>query len=297
MLARRSLIIGVAVLLFDAGPVGAQDKLQAKLNVVASFSILGDIVKNVGGDRVEVSALVGINGNAHVFEPTPADAQKVAAANVVVVNGLGFEGWLDRLVAASGTKARVVVASTGVVPRSSGNGRIDPHAWQSVANVMTYVANIRDGLVAADPANKAAYETDAAAYLVKLDALNRDVKDAVAKIPPDRRSVITSHRAFGYFEDAYGMKFDAPVGISDDSEPSAKDVAAIIEQIHTHHAAGMFLENVTDPALLKRISDETGVAIGGILYSDALTEPSGPAPTYIDLMRHNVETLAATLAT
>ena len=213
MLTKRSLIAGAALAaLFAVGPARGQEKLK----VVASFSILGDLVKNVGGDRVEVSALVGPNGDVHVFEPSPADAKKVADANVVVVNGLGLEGWLDRLIAASGTKARIIVATKGIKPRDAivGRDRVDPHAWQSVANAMTYIANIRDGLIAADPANEAVYETNAAAYLIELAALDRDIRAAIAKIPPDRRRVVTSHRAFGYFEDAYGTKFDAPQGIS-----------------------------------------------------------------------------------
>jgi zinc/manganese transport system substrate-binding protein len=299
MLTRRSLTsalaIGAFATLLAAVPASAQDKPGDKLRLVASFSILGDVVKNVGGERVEVSSLVGPNGDAHTFEPSPADAQRVAAADVVVVNGLGFEGWLDRLIAASGTKAPIVVASKGVTPLKRDNGRLDPHAWQSVANVMIYVANIRDGLIASDPANKAVYESNAASYLMKLTALDREIRDAVARIPPDRRRVITSHRAFGYFEEAYGVTFDAPLGISDDAEPSAKDIAAIIEQIRKQGSAGVFLDNVADPTLVKRIADETGGQIGGVLYSDALTKPAGPAPTYIDLMRHNVETLAATL--
>jgi zinc/manganese transport system substrate-binding protein len=299
MLTRRSLTsalaIGAFVAVLAAVPASAQDKPRDKLRVVASFSILGDVVKNIGGERIDVSALVGPNGDTHTFEPSPADAQRLAAADVVVVNGLGFEGWLDRLIAASGTKAPIVVASKGVAPLKRDNGRLDPHAWQSVANVMTYVANIRDGLIASDPANKAVYESNAASYLMKLTALDREIRDAVARIPPDRRRVITSHRAFGYFEEAYGVTFDAPLGISDDAEPSAKDIAAIIEQIRKQGSAGVFLDNVADPTLVKRIADETGGQIGGVLYSDALTKLAGPAPTYIDLMRHNVETLAATL--
>ena len=295
MLTKRSLIAGAAVAaLFAVGPARGQEKLK----VVASFSILGDLVKNVGGDRVEVSALVGPNGDVHVFEPSPADAKKVADANVVVVNGLGLEGWLDRLIAASGTNARIIVATKGIKPRDAamGRDRVDPHAWQSVVNAMTYIANIRDGLIAADPANEAVYETNAAAYLVKLAALDRDIRVAIAKIPPDRRRVVTSHRAFGYFEDAYGIKFDSPQGMSDDAEPSAKDLAAIIEKIRQQRSKNLFLENVADPVVLKRIANETGAAIGGILYSDALTGADGPAPTYIDLMHHNVTTLAAALA-
>lgn len=295
MLTKRSLIAGAALAaLFAVGPARGQEKLK----VVASFSILGDLVKNVGGDRVDVSTLVGPNGDVHVFEPSPADAKKVADANVVVVNGLGLEGWLDRLIAASGAKARIIVATKGIKPRvaAMGRDRADPHAWQSVANAMTYVANIRDGLIAADAANKAVYETNAAAYLVKLAALDRDIKAAIAKIPPDRRRVVTNHKAFNYFDDAYGIKFDAPQGMSDDTEPSAKDLAAIIEKIRQQRSKNVFLENVADPIVLKRIANEAGAAIGGTLYSDALTGADGPAPTYIDLMRHNATTLAAALA-
>ena len=294
MLTRRCLMIGAAVaVLFAAGPASA----QAKLKVVASFSILGDLVKNVGGDRVDVSTLVGANGDVHVFEPSPADARKVADANMVVVNGLGLEGWLDRLIAASGTKARIIVATKGIKPRETARGhdRVDPHAWQSVANAMTYVANIRDGLIAADPANEATYEAHAAAYLTRLGTLDREVRDTIAKIPSDRRRAITSHYEFGYFGDAYGVKFNAPQGVSDDSEVSARDIVAIIEEIRKQRSTGVFLDNVTDPVLLKRIANETGATIGGILYSDALTEPNGPAPTYIDLMSHNIKTLSAAL--
>ncbi len=177
------------------------------------------------------------------------------------------------------------------------HGDGDPHAWQSVPNVKIYVANIRNGLIAADPAGKAAYEANAAAYLEKLDALDRDVRDTVAKIPPERRKIITTHDAFGYFEGAYGMDFIAPQGVSTDSEASARDVARIIQQIRKQKIPAVFLENISDPRLLKRIADETGVKLGGTLYSDALTDEKGDAPTYIDLIRHNIRTLSAALTT
>ena len=202
--------------------------------MLATFSILGDLVKNVGGDRVEVTTLVGPNSDAHVYSPAPADAKKVAAAKVVFINGLGFEGWMARLVKASGIKAPPVVATKGIKPRKQaahghGHGHshddTDPHAWQSVANAKVYVANIRAALIAADPAGKAAYEANAAAYLAKLDALDKEVRDAVAAIPQDRRRIITSHDAFGYFQDAYGIEFIAPQGVSTESEASARDVA------------------------------------------------------------------------
>jgi zinc/manganese transport system substrate-binding protein len=269
--------------------------------VVATFSILADFVKNVGGERVAVDALVGANADAHTYSPSPADAKKLADAKVVVTNGLGFEGWLGRLVKASGTKATVVVATKGVKTRrgagkdAHGHGTADPHAWQSAANAKSYVANIRDALISADPAGKSIYEQNAAAYLAKLDALDRDVKAAVAAIPADRRKIITSHDSFGYFSQAYGVVFIAPQGVSTESQASAKDVANIIRQIRRQKIPAVFLENVTDDRLLKQIASETGARIGGTLYSDALTDDKGGAPSYLDMMRHNVRALSAAL--
>ena len=300
MLTRRYVFTALAAFMLVA-PARAQDRLP----VVASFTILGDLVKNVGGDRVAVETLVGPNGNAHVYAPSPNDAKKAVDAKLVFVNGLGFEGWLERLVKASGTKAPIIVATTGIKPleRAGGHdhdhdhdhGRADPHAWQSVANAKIYVANIRGALIAADPAGKEAYTANAAAYLAKLDALDREVREVVAKIPADRRRVITSHNAFGYFQDAYGVNFAAPQGVSTEAEASAKDVAGMISQIKKQKIAAVFLENVTDPRQMQQIAQETGAKVGGILYSDALTGAKGEAPTYIDLIRHNLRQLASAL--
>jgi zinc/manganese transport system substrate-binding protein len=300
---RDAIAAAVLAGLLGAAPALAQDQPKDKLKVVASFSILGDLVKNVGGDRVEVATLVGPNGNAHVYAPSPADAKKAADAKLVFVNGLGFEGWLERLVKASGTKAPIVAATKGIKPRERtgerdhdhDHGRADPHAWQAVANAKIYVTNIRDALIAADPAGKTTYDADAAAYLAKLDALEREVREVIAKIPADRRKVITSHDAFGYFEAAYGIAFIAPQGVSTEAEASARDVAAIIAQIKKQKIAAVFLENVTDPRLVEQIARETGAKIGGTLYSDALTDEKGDATTYIDLIRHNLKQLAMAL--
>jgi zinc/manganese transport system substrate-binding protein len=314
MLTRR-FIIGAAVTatvatalctippsLAQEGREGAGAQPAGRLKVLASFSILGDLVGNVGGERLELAILVGPNSNAHVYTPAPADARKVADAKIVFVNGLGFEGWLDRLVKASGARAPIIIASKGIKPREHAghdhhhdHGKSDPHAWQSVANAKIYVANIRDALIAADQNGKAAYESNATAYLAKLDALELEVREVVARIPADRRRVITSHNAFGYFEAAYGIKFSAPQGVSTEAEASAKDVSAIITQIKRHKISAVFLENVTDPRLMRRIASETGAKIGGVLYSDALTDDKGDAPTYIDLIRHNLKQLAAAL--
>jgi zinc/manganese transport system substrate-binding protein len=291
MLKRLAIILLLATM---AAPAAAQEKL----NVVATFSILADLVKNVGGDRVAVTALVGPNGDAHVYQPSPGDAKTLADARLVFANGLGFEGWINRLVKASGTKAPTIVVTKGVKPRKAedDHGDADPHAWQSVANAKIYVANIRDALSLADPAGKGGYEANAAAYLASLDALEAEVKAAIDKIPSDRRRIITTHDAFGYFAAAYGVAFIAPQGVSTEAEVSAKDVARIITQIRKQKIPAVFLENVTDERLLRRIGAESGARIGGTLYSDALTDERGTAPTYLDMMRHNVKQLAAALA-
>lgn len=294
----------VAAVLTAACVLGAPAASAEPLQALATFSIIGDFVANVGGARVEVTTLVGRNGDAHVYTPKPADARLVNRAKVVFTNGLGFEGWINRLIKASGTTAPVVVVSEGVRPRKEtagkhkhghSHGDVDPHAWQSIASVRTYVANIRKGLVSVDPAGRDLYEANAAAYLVKLDALEEEVRKAIAVIPPERRKVITSHDAFGYFAAAYGIEFIAPQGVSTESEVSARDLARIIGQIKKQRIPAVFLENVTDPRLMNRIAAESGVAIGGKLYSDALTETGGEAPTYIDMIRHNIRTLTAAL--
>jgi len=298
MMKRRTLLAALAVL--SAIPAAGEDAPPRKL-AVATTSIIADLVRNVGGDRVEVRALVGANSDAHVYSPTPGDAKEVAAAAIVFVNGLGLEGWLTRLVTASGSKAPVVTVSKGIAPRRMldehhpDKTTIDPHAWQSIADAKIYVANIRDSLAAADPAGKAAYDANARAYLAKCDELEQEVRAAIAGIPAERRKIITNHDAFGYFGAAYGMSFIAPEGVSTDSEPSAKDVARIIRQIKKQKIPAVFLENITNPRLIEQIARETGAAIGGKLYSDALSEPSGPAATYLDMMRHNARELAKAL--
>ncbi|PZA11481.1 metal ABC transporter substrate-binding protein [Rhodopseudomonas palustris] len=301
---RWGMVLIAALLM--AAPAQADDRIR----VVASFSILGDFVRNVGGERVEVSTLVGPNGDAHVYTPSPSDAKTIADARLVVVNGLGLEGWLPRLVQSSGGKATIVTATKGIKVREADDdhdhghggdhahdhGKTDPHAWQSVPNAKIYAANIRDALIAADPAGAATYRANTEAYLGKLDALDRDVRAAVATIPESRRKVISTHDAFGYFADAYGIVFIAPQGVSTESEASARDVASIITQIRKDKVPAVFLENISDPRLMQRISAETGAKIGGTLYSDSLTPENGEAPTYIDMVRHNIKTLTGALS-
>jgi zinc/manganese transport system substrate-binding protein len=274
-----------------AAPAHAQDRL----NVVASFSILGDFVKNVGGDRVDVTTLVGPDGDVHVYAPAPADARKIADAGLLVINGLGLEGWLPRLLQASGGKAPILIATNGIAPLKLGSDA-DPHAWQSVVNAKKYVTNIRDALAAANPADAEVFRNQADTYLANLDALDREVRDAIKQIPESRRKVISTHDAFGYFAAAYGIQFIAPLGVSTESEASARDIAGIIAQIKTAKIPAVFLERISDPRLMRRISAESGARIGGTLYSDSLTDEKGDAPTYIDMVRHNIKALTSALA-
>jgi zinc/manganese transport system substrate-binding protein len=286
---RLSLIcLALAV---SVSPLRAQDRLH----VVASFSILGDFVKNVGGDRVDVTTLVGPDGDVHVYAPAPADARKIADAGLLVINGLGLEGWLPRLLQASGGKAPILIATNGIAPLKLGSDA-DPHAWQSVANAKKYVTNIRDALAAANAADAEVFRKQADTYLAKLDALDREVRDAIKQIPESRRKVISTHDAFGYFAAAYGIQFIAPLGVSTESEASARDIAGIIAQIKTAKIPAVFLERISDPRLMHRISAESGARIGGTLYSDSLTDEKGDAPTYIDMVRHNIKALTSALA-
>jgi zinc/manganese transport system substrate-binding protein len=284
----RFLLLFALVLI--ASPLHAAERL----NVVASFSILADFVRNVGGDRVNLTTLVGPDSDVHVYTPAPGDAKRIAEAKLVIVNGLGLEGWLPRLVQSAGSKAQVVTASAGIAPLKLGSAA-DPHAWQSVPNAKVYVTDIANALAAADPDDAEFFRTQAKAYLEKLETLDREVREAVAKIPPDRRKVISTHDAFGYFAAEYGVQFVAPLGVSTETEPSARDIAAIIGQIRAQKIPAVFLENISDDRLIRRIAAETGAKVGGTLISDGLTGEKGLAPTYIDMVRHNIKALTSAL--
>ena len=303
MLTKRNVVTSLLTVIAFHLPAlcfaqGATDRVK----VVATFSILGDLVGQVGGDRIELATLVGPDGDAHVYSPTPADARRLAEAKVVFTNGLRFEGWIARLIKSSGTKAVIVEASRGVkalkVEEEHGHGHagIDPHAWQNIANAKLYVAAIRDALVGLDAAGRTAYEANATKYLKALDELEAEVKTTVARIPADRRRVITSHDAFRYFEAAYGLDFIAPQGVSTEAEASAKDVARIIQQIRREKIPAIFIETLSDPRLIERIAKETGAKVGKKVYSDSLSAPGGSAATYIDMMRHNIRAFSAALS-
>ncbi|UYN94660.1 MAG: zinc ABC transporter substrate-binding protein [Enhydrobacter sp.] len=295
---RRSLLVLPALL------IGAPALAQSRLKVVATFSILGDLVVQIGGDAVDLAVLVGPDTDAHTYQPRPADARLLVEAQVLVSNGLGFEGWIDRLAKAAPFKGRAVVASQGVPTITAGHGHghghghshghgPDAHCWQDVARTRRYVSNIAAGLGSADPANAAHYRERALAYDKRLAELDVWIKAEIAKVPAAQRKVITGHDSFGYFARAYGVQFSAPRGYSTESQPSAKDVAALIRQVREQKIKALFVENMSNPGLVEQIARESGAVVGPTLYSDALSAPGGPAPTYEAMMRYNVSALVA----
>jgi zinc/manganese transport system substrate-binding protein len=329
-----SLLIAGAIILLA---FSATAKSSNKIKVVATFSILGDMVKRIGGDHVHLTTLVGPNGDTHVYQPTPTAAKAMSEANVLIVNGLGFEGWLDRLVEASDFDGKRVIATLGIkaIAHEEGDdhdkqhaedkhaedkhaedkhaedkhaedkhedghaghdhGTFDPHAWQSVANAAIYVNNITASLSQVAPDKASTFYQNRAAYMAEINGLHNQILEMVARLPQNRRTVVTSHDAFQYFGRDYGLTFLAPQGLSTESEASAQDVAALIEQMRTKHIKAVFIENITDPRLLKQIANETGAIVGGTLYPGALSEQNGPAPTYLKMMHHNATTLIRAL--
>ncbi len=301
---------------------------QEKLKIVTSFTILADLTSAIGGDRVEVTTIIGPGGDAHAFEPSPADARAIAEADLVIINGLEFESWIDRLISSVGYAGPVVVASEGIDPlpgegheheeagddhdheheeaadehdhEAEGDGHdhgeFDPHGWQDVANTRLYVANIAAALTSIDRDGEAFYADNLAAYDAELALLDDEIRAAIDALPEENRTIVTSHDAFGYFAAAYGLEFLAPLGINPEAAPGARATATLIQQIEDEGIDAVFIEALTDPRLIEQIAEETGASIGGALYSDTLSEEDGPAPTYLEMMRHNVRTLAAALA-
>ncbi len=291
-----------AALALAAGVHASATAAEPALRAVASFSILGDLVRQVGGERVEVEVLVGPGSDAHVYSPKPAQARQVGQAQLVFSNGMGFDGWMARLLKSAGFKGRHVVASEGVRPLKSaadhdghghGHSASDPHAWQDVARVQAYVANIAKGLCAADAQGCETYRRNAESYGQQLKALDQEIRQAWASIPAPQRLVISSHDAFGYYAAAYGVRFLAPQGVSTDSEASAQGVARLIRQIRQEKARALFVESIADPRLIEQIARETGLKASTTgLYSDSLA-PSGEASSYLGMMRHNTQALTA----
>ena len=289
----KLLMAGMAAAGLLFGTAQSADKVP----VMASFSILGDLVRVVGGERVSVTTLVGPDEDAHAFEPKPADARAIVQSRLLVVNGLGFEPWAQKLVRSADYKGATVVASKGIKPRlmanQKGRDETDPHAWQNPLNVMVYARNIAGSLAKVDPAGAAVYQANAETYVKELQSLDAETNAQFAAIPPDKRKVITSHDAFGYFGARYQIRFLAPLGVSTDSEPSARQVALLIRQIQHEKIKAVFVENMGSPRLLAQLSKDAGATVGPALFVDALSAPGGPAGTYLSLIRHNATQLAA----
>lgn len=300
---RNAITSAVLVLLAATGVATAQTPVK----VVTSFSILADVAREIGKERVSLVSLVGPNGDAHAYQAKPADAKAVKEAGIVIINGLGFDSFMTRLVKSSGTKAALVTASSGLKalekaesePHSHdhghSHGKLDPHAWQSIEAMKLYTTNIRDGLSKADPAGAQDYARNAARYLAELEALKAELEKGFAAIPREKRVIITNHDAFRYFGNEFGFTLAPVQGISTEGEPSAKDVARIIRAAKEKKARAIFIENMANPKIAEQIARETGARIGGTLFSDALSDEKGPAPTYIALMRHNAKVLVEAL--
>jgi len=319
--ATRRRLLGWGGLSLGLAAMPARALTREPLPVVATFSILGDMVKEIGGERVQLTTIVGPNMDAHNYEPTPNDAKALLQAKVLVLNGLDFEPWLPRLVQASGFKGKQVLASQGVQVRrmssehahehhahgksegkpgsakeaNGARGDVDPHAWQDLSNGKIYVQNITEGLSKADPRNAAYYETRANGYLTRMKTLDTEVRAAIASIPPEKRRVISSHDAFGYFGAAYGIEFIPISGLSNEAEASARDLAAIIQAAREADVGGIFIENMGNPALAQQVARETGILMGGTLYADALSPPDQPAATYLGMLSWNAGRLVYVL--
>ena len=284
----RLCYFAIAAMMVSASPS------LAKINVVASFSILGDMVEQVAGDKANVTTIVGPDADAHLYQPNTGDGVAVADADLIITNGMGFETWSTTLIESSGTKAKIAVATDGIAPLLV-DGEIDPHAWNSLLNGMIYVTNIEAALSAVSPENAPTFKANADAYRAKLQMLHNHALAEIAKLPQEKRIVVTAHDAFGYLENAYGLTFLAPQGIDTDAEPSAKELAALISFLNETGAGALFVENVSNGDLIAQISRETGLTIGGRIYSDALSVKGSPATSYLAMFTHNLELLTATL--
>ncbi|MFN8594498.1 MAG: zinc ABC transporter substrate-binding protein [Thermomicrobiales bacterium] len=311
-LARVISILTMLVLLvglcLTPPAAAAQTPDHSSLQVVASFSVLGDLAKRVGGDLVNVTTLIGPGVDAHTYDPAPADLVTLEDADVIIENGLGYEPWLDRYFASTQPAGLRVVASDGIAPRQLGpgevrdeedHGQFDPHVWHNVANAIVMVGNIRDALVAADPAHAAEYKANAAATTADLQALDAWVREQVATLPPERRKLVTSHDTFGYFADAYGFTVvgTALGSLSTEAgDPSAREIATLIDEIAAAGVPAIFAENVSNPDLMNSIAAEAGVVLAPPLYSDALGPAGSPGDTYDGMIRSNVTTIVSALS-
>ena len=329
MLLRRTLLASVSTTAIAVMALTQMAQADEPMPVVATFSILGDMVERIGGEHISLTTLVGPDGDAHVYQPTPKDARSVSEAEVMFINGLEFEGWLERLAEAASFDGTLVTATKGIDAiafddhkdhddhddhkdhddhdehkdhddhddhHGHNHGAFDPHAWQSLDHAVTYVDNITAALATADPENAADYYSNRADYIAQIESLSKELAVMMSSIPENKRTVVTPHDAFGYFSQTYDINFVAPQGLSTDSEISASDVAELIEQIREEGISAVFIESITDNRMIEQIANETGAVVGGTLYSDALSEKDGPASTYLKMFRHNAVTISSVLS-
>ncbi|TCK08534.1 metal ABC transporter solute-binding protein, Zn/Mn family [Marinobacterium mangrovicola] len=289
-----ALAVPAAFTLSAAMPVQADT-----LDVVASFTVLADVVKNVGGDQVNVTSLVPANGDPHDFEPSPENARALKQADVTFLSGENLEIWFERLAEASGNTQTPVIVSDGIATHTfeeDGETIIDPHVWNSAANVLVWIDNIEQALVAAAPEDAAAIHQSADAYRQKIQALDADIKAKIDAVPEEARKVLTSHDAFGYYTAEYGVQFMSPLGVSTETEASAGEVARLIDQIKEEGVKVYFIESSNDGRLVEQIANATGAKSGGELYPEALSAADGVAPTYIELMNFNTSQILSAIA-
>lgn len=273
-----------------------------EVKAVATFSILGDLVQEIAGDRVQLKVLVGPGGDGHVFQPSPTHARDVSQAAILFSNGLGFEPWVKRLLEASKFQGTHVIASNGVQPLKSAHeghshhhghdhGDVDPHAWQRVSNVKLYAKNITNALCTLDAVGCAQYRKNELSYQAQLDRLDSTIRASWATVPPEQRKIITSHDAFAYYAKEYQVNFRAAQGINTAAEATPKGIAQLVRQIQKENIKALFVESISDPRLIEQIGRETGVNPAGELFSDSLSAKGGPATSYIKLMDYNTGSL------
>ena len=286
-------------LLASLGALAVPASAAAPIKVVASFSILADMVREIGGDEVSVTALVPPDGDAHTYEPRPSDLLAIQAAKLVVTNGLGLDAWMDRLIRGAGGSAARVVVSAEVTPRRMSEGGhqvLDPHAWQDPRHGVLYARAIIEGLIRTAPDRAGLIRAQGGRYVAAIQETDAWIERTLAPVPPPKRKIITSHDAFGYYGARYGIEFHAAQGIDTDAEPSARDIARLAAQIRREHIRAVFVENMTDPRIARALAREAGAAVGGTVYSDALSPPGGPAATYLAMFHHNTTLFAAAMA-
>ncbi|MDD5367725.1 MAG: zinc ABC transporter substrate-binding protein [Anaerolineaceae bacterium] len=296
-------VCALAMLSLVACQPSAPGKTVSGTQVLAVESFLADMAQNVAGDRLKVETLVPVGADPHVYEPSPQDAARLENSSVLIVNGAGYEAWLEKTLQNLGGKRLVIIASQGLKSRSAREGEVsnnpgmDPHFWLDPTLALQYVENIRDGLVQADPSGADLYRKNAEAYIRQLKELDSWIQAQVQHIPVQRRLLVTNHESLGYFADRYGLKVTGTLipSISSEASPSAQQLAHLVDSIRRSGAPAIFLEVGTNPQLARQVAAETSVAVVTDLYTESITPLDGPAPTYLEMLRHDTSTIVKAL--